>query len=330
MRSVIDSDVYQKALNKNNSVNSKIAALVMGKSHSVILNGELESDFDTMIKVFKSPVTIEIVNAIHNNQMDLFTTDLASKFPSCMPFVKYSKGGEAKVAVDLSAYATEKKDSDSGKIEYKIDAKKLYVLCLPAYLTLKLFDKNTVLPPVTISKTALMWAKMFNKILNRTIGLTLNKERYEAYMYFAMKFYMIYILNCPQAVVDSVTKAYLKNDKGYLINFMEDRINTKKIDFYGSFETFCHTLFDNEISNIKGVRVNNLSEEMNYKFYMQKFIETYRFQSLLSLSSFPYFLFVLIASYNYSDIVSDRAFEDIVLEDSKDLPSVLASLYKEL
>lgn len=330
MRAVTESDVYDKLINKNNAINSKIAEIASNNAATTILNEKLQADFDIMLKVYKSPETLGIINSIKNHEMIVFTADLASSIPSCMPFVKYKKAGKDRVIVNVTAYVAETKDSDTGDIEYHVDVKKLYALCLPAYLTLKLFDKSTSLPPQVIQLSSLMWAKMFNKILNRTIGLTTNKERYEAYMYFAMRFFMMYILQSPEAVADSISNVYLKNGKGYLINFMEERIKQKGINPYESFETFCNTLFDNDISNIKGVRVNNLSETMDYTFYVKKFIETYRYQSVLALASFPYFFFTIHASYRYSDIVSDRAFEDVVLDNSKDMPTLLAGIYKQL
>jgi hypothetical protein len=97
-----------------------------------------------------------------------------------------------------------------------------------------------------------------------------------------------------------------------------------------SFDKFCQTLFNNEVSNIKGIKVNNIADSLNRSAYITKFIEMYGFASLCSLSAYPYFLFTIISSFNWSRICNDRSLEDIVFYDNKEMPKLLTGIYREL
>lgn len=329
MRLIQNSDIFDR-LNKDDHLKDKIIKVLGSMSGAIILNNNIKKELDMLQRVYKEQSTIAILKEIRDNNILLIKIPTDYKFPTCLPFIKYKKEDKPKLIINLTDWLREKKDIDSGEIEYSIDIKQLYSLCLSGYIYYKLLDESTVLPPDAIKISATIWARMFNKVLIKTIGLNTNKDRYEAFMYFGIRFFMKYYLESPDIVVDNISNSYLKNGKGYLISHMEEKIKVLNININESFDKFCHTLFNNEVSNIKGVKVNNVADALNMQAYIAKFIEMYGFASLCSLGAYPYFLFTIISSFNWSKMCSDRSLEDIVFYDSKEMTKLLTTLYKEL
>lgn len=211
MRLIQNSDIYADILNKGNNVSDKIFKVLSGQSGAIVLNDKLKKELDTIQRVYKEQVVIAFIKAIKDNNIILAKIPVENKFPTCLPFVKYKKADGPKLLINLTDYLTERKDPDSGIITYEIDIKRLYVLCLSGYIYFKFLDESVALSPDIIKNSALIWARMFNKVLIKTIGINTNKERYEAFMYFAMRFFMKYFLDSPDIVVDNISNAYLKN-----------------------------------------------------------------------------------------------------------------------
>jgi len=329
MRTFTESDIFEY-LDKGNVLQNKMFKILSGESDVIILNNKLESDIKSMLKIFKEPITLKTVNAINSGEILLVKLPIDVNLPECLPYIKHRKDNKKRIIVNVTKYVTEVKDRETGDVDYSIDIKKLYSLCVPGYLYLKLFDKAYTPSPDAMKISAIMWARMFNKVLIRTIGLTTNKERYEAFMYFGIKFFLKYYLNASDMVVENISNGYLVNGKGYLIDYMENKVKDLNLDPYKSFSDFCATLFNNEVSNIKGVKINNLEEKINLSFYLRKFIDMYNISATMALSSYPFFIFTVFSAFNWANICNDRAFEDIVYYDKKDMPKLLVALYKDL
>ena len=174
-----------------------------------------------------------------------------------------------------------------------------------------------------------MWAKMYNKVLNKMVGLSTNKERYETFMYFAIRFFCKYYLECPDALCDTIAEAYLPAGKTLLIHDIEKKVVERSINMYSSFEIFCNTLFDNSITSLRATRLGD-NIEMNTYLYFRKFVDMYDFSASGSLCSFQYFLFTVISVFYSANIVS-RSLDDIVItDDVKQMPRILNGLKKEI
>lgn len=329
MRSYIDSDIF-KYFDKGDALQNKIFKILASKSGAIILNNKLEEDIKSMRKIYKDSITLKAINAINSGDMLLVQIPIEFNLPEGLPFIKHKKDGKERMIVNVSKYVVENKDRETGEVEYSIDIKKLYSLCVPGYLYLELFDASYTPSPDTMKSCAIIWSGMFNKVLVRTIGLTTNKERYEAFMYYGIKFFLKYYLNQSDIIVDKIADSYLINGKGYLIEFMETKIESLQLKPYNSFTDFCHTLFNNEVSNIRGIRINNIDENMNVSFYLKKFIDMYNMSAIMSLSSFPLFIFTIFAGFNWSNIVNDRSFEELVYSNKKEVPKIMNSFYKDL
>lgn len=329
MRTFTESDIFEY-LDKGNVLQNKIFKILASEADAVILNNKLETDIKSMLKIFKEAITLKAVNAINSGDIILVKLPIDYNLPECLPYIKHRKDNKERIIINVTKYVTEVKDRETEEIDYSIDIKKLYSLCIPGYLYLKLLDKTYTPSPDAMRISATIWARMFNKVLIRTIGLTTNKERYEAFMYFSIRFFLKYYLNASDMVVETISTSYLVNGKGYLIDYMESKIKDLNLNPYNSFSDFCSTLFNNEVSNIKGIKVNNLEEKINLSFYLRKFIDMYNISATMALSSYPFFIFTIFSAFNWANVCNDRAFEDIVYYDKKELPKLLIALYKDL
>jgi hypothetical protein len=328
MRMLKESDIYG-LLNKEDILDKEVIQILSGRD-TVVLKSEMQPSLDLIKKIYRENITLKILNAIDKNEIVMFQTSAGNSLPVYMPFVKYfnKATGKETVAVNLTNYLTVRKDKQYDTTEYTIDTKKLYCILLPAYLYLRLFDKQAVLPVDALEISAVLWARMFNQVLNRVIALSTNKDKYDAFMYFAIRFFLSYYMETGEVVIKSITDKYMKGKDPYMVNLIEAKCNDAGINLYESFQTFTKTLFNNEFTNTKSIRVNNISDALNSQFYLKKFIELYDVSSVFSLSSYPYFLFSIYSGFYWSYINPPRAFE-AVIEDPKEMGRLLIALYKE-
>ena len=154
-----------------------------------------------------------------------------------------------------------------------------------------------------------------------------NPEREEAFMYFAMRFFMIYYLETSPAIVDKISGEYIQNTKSKYILMIESNLNQKGINLYQDWTTFAYTMFSNEITNIRAIT----NVEMNAEQYLRRFSASMgRDGAYLALWSADYFFYCLFVTYNKAYILNDRAWDVIVNENTKIMPKILGGLYREI
>ena len=326
-----DSDIFKKYANKNNVLFGKIG-LILADPTTPILNDILYPEIKKKIVDKKKDVmAAKMAGAVNNKEILLFITPPEKRLPGLMPFFTFKQNGIRKVALNLTDLVIVRREP-TGEVEYDISnsINKLYPLLYAAYLTLENLESNTTLSPDALYYSAVLWAEMFNKPVYDVVGQN-NNDRRRAFMYFAIRFFLGYYMQCPEQQIDSLSMKYINRwqpEKNQFITGMEDRIAERDINIYAGFTTFCRTLFNNEITLIKGIRVNNLEAAMNVNFYIQRFIQTYSENALLSLCAYPYFVYTLIAATIKSDLVKHKSFERIFKDEATMVNKLLIALLK--
>jgi len=319
MLKITDSDIYR--MQDSTGVLTAKISNVLKKGMSgfmgddiIILNGLLDDSLQGLRRLYNEPIILDILNAVKDGTILLVSLSLEYSIPKCMPFIKYAgQDKRAKMLVNLTPYVVTRQSTMGDKI-YSISAQRLYPILVSAYLTLTRFDGTYMPPSKAIDIGAYLWANMYNKILCKTVALGTNKERYDAFMYLAMKFFCINILQTPEQIAEDVARGYLlkKGRKDFpLLNDILQKIQIKNANIYLSFTTFCKTLFDNEITNL---RVNSQRSEatINTELFLNRFVDQYKYESLFALGSFPYFLFAIMNATLKTRVVNDMAFQDII------------------
>ncbi|MCM1214107.1 MAG: hypothetical protein NC548_06255 [Lachnospiraceae bacterium] len=324
MRDYKDSDVF-KQMDRGGAISNKLIECGKAINNSIILNGRIET-MDGFRRTYRESIAVTIANMIARNEILLVAPPIDKRFPANIPYVKL-KNGKA-VVVDFGKYAQVTRDDRGEIISAKIDVDKMYSILVPAVIDLKLIIKTTVLPSETIKLLSIMWATMFNKVLMAKKAFVGDSERYEAFMYFAMRFFMTYYLELPQPLIDKISLDYCKGAKSKYIDFVEANLDLKNIDINSGFIPFIQTMFNNEVTNLQAH--NTVGLQMDPRGYLAAFDSFMGAGSYLALWSMPLFLYCIFVTYNQCWILSDRAWASVVLDDKKMVPKLMDSLYKEL
>ena len=322
MLNLTDSDVFK--LQDSSGILSKKIQAVLQKGMTgqtgkdiIILNNDLADSIQNMKRLYNEPIVLNIMKAIQSGDLLLVNLSIEYSIPKCLPFIRFrASNNKTKVMVNLTPYVDVKKDS-LGKEVYSISAQKLYPILISAYLTLSKFDERYMLPANALSSSAYIWAAMFNKILCKTVALGTNRDRYDAFMYFAMKFFCIYIVQTPDQIAENVARGYLtkKGLKNFpMLDNMLQKIDERNINIYESFTTFCRALFNNEITNLRVNSSERASHDINVTMFINRFVDQYTYTALMSLASYPYFLFAVLNTALKTRVVNDLAFQDIITD----------------
>lgn len=328
-----ETDVFQIYEKSGAKMSARIKAIIANPNCRVVVNEKLEATtLARFAMTFKEPIALKALNAVRAGDIVLFIAKPEYNLPESIPFFRYSlKGGAAKIAVNLTNIASIEEDKvDPNNTSYMVDdMRKLYAMLISAYIMLRIPEPGDY-PIKAIEYGAMMWARMFCKVLNRTIGLSTNKERYEAYYYFAARFFLIYLVGVPDATVDSISTALLKNGyKSPLIVMIEEKIANEKIDMYANFTTFCSVLFNNDVSGVKGARMiaANPNESLNVSFFLRRFVDSYNQSAVMSLAYLPYFTWMVTCTLKKAYMMNIKMLGDVI--DGVEGAKFLAALYAQ-
>ena len=313
--SLTQTDVFQYYESSGMRLTERIKAIVGNSKAAEIVNEKLEEfTLSKFSLTYKEPIALKALNAVRTGDLVLFVAKPEFNLPECIPFFRYTVGGNrAKVAVNLTN-CIQQIDDGNGGFNYVVDdMRKLYVQLVSAYIQLMIPDPANY-PVKAIEYGAAMWARMFCKVLNRTIGLSSNKDRYDAYYYFAVRFFMKYLIAAPDATVDAVSKAYLRTGtKSPLILMIESKVEDQGADMYKDLTTFCATLFNNDISGVKGMRLvaANPGEHLNASYFIRQFVTSYSQAAVMALASAPYFTWMVLCTQKKAYMCNIKALGDV-------------------
>lgn len=334
MKFPAETEIYKLISAPNVPVESMIRSIVSGNAR-YLTHLDILPDLNTMKKIYKADSTVpKIINRVSTGDLRIFYSNPAEGhpvLPDCIPFFKYKDAkGKLKVAINVTnELEITRDDENNNEIGYGISPRVLYCKLLPAYAYLTKFDKSYTLGAIGLEEAARIWAKMYSKVLNTIFTSDYNQGRSQAFMYFAAKFFLKYIMECPDVVSENIATSIINESKTQFIMNMEKSIAEQKLEPYRSITDFCKTMFSKSVSNVQGVRTLNIQQQLNTTTFIKKYIMLYDYSALLSLVSFPYFLFTIMASYNTTNMVNHKALNNTVITEisyGKLLRSVLSGL----
>lgn len=326
MRKFTESDIFI-LMNSGNAIYNQIGVTLKSISGNNVINSKVSESLDTVYKSYKDALTLKAVEAVKKGEIILVHMPIDKRLPANIPYLLSKRQGKDVVIVDMSKYCTVEKAPDGSILSISVQIPKLYNMLIPAYMALKVLNSETVVSSETTKWMSYLWAKMFNKILMSQKIFVGSKERYEAFMYFAMRFFMIYYMKTNMAIVDNVSMEAIKGVKSSYIITIENILKQKNIDLYKNWETFARTMFSNDVTQLRVLS----SVDMNIEQYLRLF-STYmgRDGAYLSLWSADYFFFCVFNAFNHSWILNDRAWSSIVEENLKIMPRIISGLTKEI
>lgn len=315
---------------KESTVNTYRTEIINGGMH--ILNADLAVQLANIKKIYRDTLTQKAVDAVVNGDILIFSAKNEKHcMPSYMPFLKYKTGNDMKLAIDVTVHVKVKpikgtENQREPEYEVTMDTKKLYCFIISGYLYLNKFDRDTVIPSKLAKSCAIVWAKLFCKILEMKVGLATNRDRHDTFMYYTMMFFLVNILEYNVEAAKSIAKSYFR--AGTLtssIGFVENTVNDRQIDMYSSFEEFCKTMFNPEITGLRSMRLKNSNDNITTEYFVSQYITMYHVTSAFSLAAFPYFIWMIISACNWAYLFNDKAIESVAIDEYN---TIMVELYK--
>ena len=319
--------VYKYMLKDKESVLNTYRLEII-KGGMIDLAPELTTQLANIRKIYNDVLTSKALDAVEKGDLIIFAARNPKHcMPSYMPFIKYKVGDKQKVAIDVTKYVVLKpiKGQDDA-YDVTIDIKKLYCFIISAYLYQSKFDKDTQISSKLAKSSAVVWAKLFCKVLEMKVGLATNKDRHDAFMYFAMMFFLVNLIDYNKESAENLAKSFFRSNMvSPTVKFIEASVNDKNINMYESFETFCNTLFDPDITGLRSLRLKGTNNVINVEYYVSQYITLYHMTSAFSLAAFPYFIWMIISTCNWAYLFNDKTIEAIA---SEEYGNIMPELYK--
>lgn len=319
--------VYKYMLKDKESVLNTYRLEII-KGGMIDLAPELTTQLANIKKIYNDVLTSKALDAVEKGDLIIFAARNPKHcMPSYMPFIKYKVGDKQKVAIDVTKYVVLKPIKGQDDVyDVTIDIKKLYCFIISAYLYQSKFDKDTQISSKLAKSSAVVWAKLFCKVLEMKVGLATNKDRHDAFMYFAMMFFLVNLIDYNKESAENLAKSFFRSNMvSPTVKFIEASVSDKNINMYESFETFCNTLFDPDITGLRSLRLKGTNNVINVEYYVSQYITLYHMTSAFSLAAFPYFIWMVISTCNWAYLFNDKTIEAIA---SEEYGNIMPELYK--
>lgn len=277
-KSLETSFIYNH-LNRSNGITNNIASLLQ---NGLLIDQKLiEEPLMIIMKNFKYPLKYKIKEALDTGRIVLLYNE-KGKLPTSIPFFLTKDGnGQIRAIISIDIYGTLTKERDS----LRIDAKKLYCLMESAYMATIIYLYNSRLSNNSSIMTngSNIYSSMFIRVLNKKYSLNIDKMRYHKVIMLASKFFLINMMGLKD---NEITFNYaIKNCPGGNLLSLEEANKISSPEDFENFETFIKLLLKPELGlGLKDLNVRN---------YLEAFILMYDSSALLSLESFPYFVFTI-------------------------------------
>lgn len=294
----LDTSFVYNYLNKSNGLANNISSII--NTGQTLTYESLEEAFVIIMKNFKYPLKYKVMDDFKNGKIIIKYSSNVT-MPSCLPFFLTKINGSVVAVVVASTYGT--LDKDTGSV--KIDPKKLYCMMEGAYLAKLIFYNNSKIPsrPSIITNGSNIYSTMFTRVLNRKYALNVDKSKLHKILMLSSKFYMINMLGHQDS--DMVFNYAVKNcPNGNLYTLKEANSLFDEKNFE-NIETFIKGLVETKALGL------NL-KDLTVRGYLESFINMYDSSNLLSLESFPYFVYNTTAVTNGAYLNNQYVLEDIV------------------
>lgn len=294
----LNSTFIYNHLNRSNGITDNIAGLL--SKGKVITPKQLEEPLMIIMKNFKFPLKFKIMNAVNDGTIQIRYA-VGTKLPTCIPFfLMNGPSGKPISVVSVDIYGSYDEDTDS----VRIDPKKLYCMLEAAYLARLIYikQKQLVTRSTILSGGSDIYSAMFTKVLNKKYSLNIDKSKMHKVLFLSSKFYLINILGLIDS--DMVFNYAIKNCPNGNLYTLKEINDIVPNNAYDNLETFITALKDPQLS--LGFK------DLTVRGYLEAFINMYEASNLLSLESFPYFLYNVISVTNGGYINNQYILEDIV------------------
>lgn len=294
MASIEDSYIYQ-TFNASNALIQRIVKYI--KTSTKLDSSYFEEQYMQMKRTSLSPLTKHVIEALDNGDIELLYSR-ESKIGTSIPFIiRKNESGRIVATIFISTFAVIDKNNN-----LNIPIKQIYALLESAYVALQLqvnptyIQRNTTLMKIT----AYTYTEMVMRILNKDYALSLDKQLYDKVTYSVMKFYLSNIWKHQnREVIESYSSHGLKYITDLDLNLVRTAYDDCDIKTIDDLLKFIKTL-------------SPRMAELNTRFFIERYVNTYHGSTILSIDYLPYIFFVIINIILGSFLISQTALNDVI------------------
>lgn len=291
--SMEDSFIY-KTLNSSSGLIEKIVKYI--KTSVALDKTYWEEQYSQIGKGIISPLCGRVLEAYDNGLIELLYSR-ETKVGTAIPFIVRKKDNKIVASIFISTFSTIDKSDN-----LTIPVKQIYALMECAYVALQMqINPMKIQRNVALMKLcSTVYVQMIMRILNKEYSLILDNTLYEKVQYCVARFFIERIWEYPNK---NLVDAYASNDLKYIDNIDLDMLKT-------GYENFGITDINKLIEYIK--TLSPRMSELNIRYFIERFVNTYHSSALISLDYLPYVFFVIINILLGSFLISQAALNDLI------------------
>lgn len=291
--SMEDSFIY-KTLNSSSGLIEKIVKYI--KTSVALDKTYWEEQYSQIGKGIISPLCGRVLEAYDNGLIELLYSR-ETKVGTAIPFIVRKKDNKIVASIFISTFSTIDKSDN-----LTIPVKQIYALMECAYVALQMqINPMKIQRNVALMKLcSTVYVQMVMRILNKEYSLILDNTLYEKVQYCVARFFIERIWEYPNK---NLVDAYASNDLKYIDNIDLDMLKT-------GYENFGITDINKLIGYIK--TLSPRMSELNIRYFIERFVNTYHSSALISLDYLPYVFFVIINILLGSFLISQAALNDLI------------------
>lgn len=291
--SMEDSFIY-KTLNSSSGLIEKIVKYI--KTSVALDKTYWEEQYSQIGKGIISPLCGRVLEAYDNGLIELLYSR-ETKVGTAIPFIVRKKDNKIVASIFISTFSTIDKSDN-----LTIPVKQIYALMECAYVALQMqINPMKIQRNVALMKLcSTVYVQMIMRILNKEYSLILDNTLYEKVQYCVARFFIEKIWEYPNK---NLVDAYASNDLKYIDNLDLDMLKT-------GYENFGITDINKLIEYIK--TLSPRMSELNIRYFIERFVNTYHSSALISLDYLPYVFFVIINILLGSFLISQAALNDLI------------------
>ena len=297
--SLSDSVIFQ-TFNHNAEMSQIITSAL---SNSIVITPEyIEEQILQIKRTNISPLAENVMKAYEEGDITLLYANV-KKIPQALPFFVTKMKGKIKAFVFVNNFGTLTKQKNGSNQKFlNISMKDLYVLmegALTAY-TLAYLPQRANKSLALMKLSCNIYTNMILRILNKEYAISIEQDLYAKIAFVIGKFF--------------ITKVWGYTNENIVFNYARSTINS----VISSTELLViNQLYDEtEIKNIQDLMkfIATFSPRLgslNFRYFVQCFINTYKATSMFGMECLPYFLFTIQSSMIGSFIVNQPIISDI-------------------
>ena len=300
MSTLSDSYIFNE-FNKNKTMTTRIIEAY--KDGQILDESYIEEQILQIKRTRISPLSDAVLTAYSQGKIDLVYSSTV-RVPKAIPFIIMKLQGKNRAIIFINNHGS---ISDNGAVDgghrLSTPMKDLYVLMEAAYLGLCYYDNPAKFKrSIGLMKfTNSIYTNMWIRILNKECALSMFSELFNQVAFCISKYYLERVWEVENSdLVFNYACAEAINANKITMKLVEDQYNEANIKTIDDLFVFLQKLSP------------RIESKVNTRYMLECYINMYRDTAILGMDTFPYFLFVIIASYCGSFIVNQPLINDIM------------------